>query len=49
MSYRKIDSSLSPIKKLGSIDEGTGFRFMNLDVLGNAFNFLHAQIVVKRA
>ena len=46
---KKIDSSLSPIKKVGSIEEGTGFHFMDLDVLGNVFNFLQVQIVVKRA
>ena len=37
VSSRKIDTSLSPIKKLGNIEEGTGFRFMDLGVLGNVF------------
>ena len=37
VSSRKIDSSLSPIKKVGNIEEGTGFRFMDLDVLGSVF------------
>ena len=32
---RKIAASLSPIKKARSTENGTGFRFMDLDVLGN--------------
>jgi len=34
---RKIESNLSSIKKVESIEEGTGFRFMDLNVLGNGF------------
>ena len=37
VSARKIESSLSPIKNVGRTEEGTGFRFIDLDVLGNVF------------